>query len=180
MNFLVKYFLRGLVISIPILVTVYVFYRVFVGIDRLIRAPFPGAGTLVALATIFLIGMLASNIVTRKFFEVTEKIFAKAPFVKIIYVSIRDLMEAFVGDKKKFNRPVVVTFAEMGGAKALGFITREELDFLGTPGHVAVYFPQSYNFAGNLLLVEARFVQPVTADSTQVMAFVVSGGVSGL
>lgn len=180
MNFLVKYFLRGLVIVIPIVVTIYVFYQTFISLDRLIEAPFPGAGAIIAIALVILIGVLASNFVGRKFLELTEKLFTRAPFVKIVYVSIKDLMEAFVGDRKKFNRPVVVTLAELGGAKALGFVTCEDVGFLGARGHVAVYFPQSYNFAGNLLLVESHLVKPVNADSTQVMAFIVSGGVSGL
>ena len=180
MNFLVKYFLRGLVIVIPILVTVYIFYQTLVFLDRLITAPFPGAGLLLAITLVILVGLLASNFVGRKFFQLTETIFMRAPFVKIIYLAIKDLMEAFVGDKKKFNRPVLVDLGSSLGAKAMGFVTREDLSFLGSRDHVAVYFPQSYNFAGNLLLVESRLVRAVSVDSTQAMAFIVSGGVSGL
>jgi uncharacterized membrane protein len=180
MNFILKYFLRGLVILIPIVVTVYIFYQTFIALDRLIEAPFPGAGVLIAIALVILVGVLASNIVIRTGFELTERLFTRAPFVKIIYVSIKDLMEAFVGDRKKFNRPVAVTLSEMGGARALGFITRDDIEFLPVRGQVAVYFPQSYNFAGNLLLVDAKSVEPVAVDSTQMMAFIVSGGISGL
>lgn len=180
MKLILKYFLRGLVILIPIVVTVYIFYQTFVTLDRLIEAPFPGAGVLIAIALVILVGVLASNIVIRKVLELTEKLFTKAPFVKIIYVSIKDLMEAFVGDRKKFNRPVAVSLGELGGARALGFITRDQIDFLSTRGQVAVYFPQSYNFAGNVLLVDAGAVEPLSVDSTQMMAFIVSGGVSGL
>lgn len=180
MNSLIKYFLRGLVIVIPIALTVYVFYQILIALDRLVRAPFPGAGLLLAITLVILVGVLASNLVGRKFFELTETVFTKAPFVKIIYGAIKDLMEAFVGDKKKFNRPVLVTLSELAGAKALGFVTREDLMFLGIQGLVAVYFPQSYNFAGNLLLVESTRVQPLNMDSTQAMAFIVSGGISGV
>ena len=75
--------------------------------------------------------------------------------------------------------PVLVTLGE-GSGGFLGFATRDSLDVLGLPDHVAVYFPQSYNFAGNVLLFPRERVRPLEASSAQVMAFIVSGGVSGL
>ena len=100
------------------------------------------------------------------------------PLLKLLYTSIRDLINAFVGDKKRFDRPVAVAFTE--SARALGFVTRETLHGLHLPGHVAVYFPQSYNFAGNLLIVPKELVEPLDVHPTDMMAFIVSGGVSGL
>jgi uncharacterized membrane protein len=111
-------------------------------------------------------------------FGLTEKIFTRLPVVKILYTSIKDLIGAFVGDKKSFDRPILVTAPE-GGAKALGFITRDSLELLGLTDHVAVYFPQSYNFAGNLIIYPRDRVSPLDADSSEVMAFILSGGVSG-
>ncbi len=179
MNLVMKYFLRGLVIVVPIAITVYVLYAAFTWIDRLVGAPVPGVGFAVTVASVILIGVLASNIVGKTLFGLTERLFARAPFVKIVYTSVRDLVEAFVGDKKRFSRPVIVSISADGAIKTVGFVTREEVDFLGLTGHSAVYFPHSYNFSGQLALVPRERITPIALDSGQVMPFVVSGGVSG-
>ena len=179
-NFLIKNFLRGLAIVVPAAVTIYVLYATFIGIDRLLRLPWPGVGFLITLAAIILIGFLASNIVTRKAFQMLERLFVRAPLVKIIYSSLKDLIEAFVGDRKKFNRPVVVRLNSADEVFTVGFITREDLSLLGAAGHVAVYLPQSYNFAGQLVLVPREHVRVLELDSSKAMSFIVSGGVSGL
>jgi uncharacterized membrane protein len=88
-------------------------------------------------------------------------------------------MGAFVGDQKKFDRPVAVEILPGSGVMALGFVTRGSLEPYGLAGRVAVYLPQSYNFAGQLLLVPEERVSAVAADSSEVMTLVVSGGVAG-
>jgi len=65
------------------------------------------------------------------------------------------------------------------GPKVVGFVTREDLDILSLPGHVAVYLPQSYNFAGQVLLIPTERVRPLDMDSSKAIAFIVSGGVLG-
>lgn len=179
MNFIIKNFLRGLVIVVPAAVTIYVIYVAFIWIDQLLGLTIPGLGFLLTLASIVLIGILASNIVIRQMFLVTERLFIRAPIVKILYTSIRDLIEAFVGDKKRFNHPVTVNFSGSGDVRAVGFVTRDDLDFLGLPGYAAVYFPQSYNFAGNLVVVARHCITPLELDSAKAMAFIVSAGISG-
>jgi uncharacterized membrane protein len=90
------------------------------------------------------------------------------------------LINAFVGDKKRFDRPVAVALMPGASTKALGFVTRDTLGHLEMTGHVAVYFPQSYNFAGNVLLVPREQVETLDVGSADIMAFIVSGGISGL
>jgi uncharacterized membrane protein len=179
MNFIAKYFLRGLAIVIPTVVTVYILYETFLWIDRLIAFPFPGLGVLVSFAAIVFIGILGSNWVVARLLAIPDAIFTRAPLVKIVYSSIKDLIEAFVGDRRRFNRPVLVTLGGMPGVEALGFVTCDDLSPIGAEGRVAVYFPQSYNFAGNLVIVPRESVHPIDADPGRVMAFIVSGGVSG-
>lgn len=176
MHYFVRYFVRGLIVVVPIALTAWVLFQVFVSIDSLVPFAIPGTGFVLTILTIVLIGFLASNIVTRKLFDVIEIVFSRAPIARILYVSIRDFVEAFVGDRKKFNRPVLVSLAN--GLQAVGFLTRDDLNLLGIRDRVAVYFPQSYNFAGNLLIVPAGSIEPISADSARIMAFVVSGGVS--
>jgi uncharacterized membrane protein len=176
MNWIVKNFLRGLVILLPIVVTVYLVYQAFVSIDRLLDLRFPGLGFAVTLGTILLTGVVASNFAGRKFFELTERLFEKAPLVRIVYASIRDLLEAFVGDKKRFDKPVAVRIGD--NVRTLGFVTQDDLAFISLPGFVSVYLPFCYSVAGSLMVVAAHDVQPLAADSAQVMALIVSGGVS--
>jgi uncharacterized membrane protein len=179
MKTIVKSFFQGLIILVPMVVTVYVVYFTFAKIDGLLNIPIPGLGFLITLTLITVVGFLASNLVTKKLFDSVEKVFTRLPLVKLIYSSIRDLINAFVGEKKTFDRPVVVALAHGSDAKLIGFVTKDSLDFLGLLDHVAVYVPQSYNFAGNLLVFPRDQVKPVDAQGSAVMAFLVSGGVSG-
>lgn len=180
---ILKYFLRGLLIFVPIALTVSILVYVFTGLDDLLRKlfkiPFPGLGLLVTIAGIFLIGLFASNFIGRMLFGLVDKLFKAVPLVKMLYGAIRDLVEAFAGEKKKFDKPVLVTLGPGLDAKVLGFITRETLEHLGLKDHVAVYFPQSYNFAGNVVIFPKKAVKPLNIESAEAMTFIVSGGVAG-
>lgn len=179
MGKLVNKFIEGLLITVPAVVSAYVLYAVFIRVDGLLQLPVPGAGFVVTIIMITLIGFLASNFLTKRFFHFFERILVKIPVFNFLYSSLKDLAEAFVGDKKKFDRPVLVTIDPVGGTKTMGFITRDNLEFLGLHGHVAVYLPQAYNFAGNIFIYSAKQVQPLDIDSAEAMAFLVSGGISG-
>jgi uncharacterized membrane protein len=180
MNFVIKNFLRGLAIVVPFAVTVYVVYAILVWLDRLIMLPYPGLGALVLVVGVTLVGALAASLVVRKALEVPDAIFTRAPIVRIVYTSIKELTEAFVGDRRRFSRPVVVDLFPASDIQVVGFITRDDLSSLGVRDRVAVYFPQSYNIAGNLVLLPADRVRPLAIDSARAMAFVMSGGVAGL
>jgi uncharacterized membrane protein len=176
MNWLLKNFLRGLVIVVPIAATVYLIYITFTKLDQLLRVETPGLGLAILLVAIIGIGALAGNFVGRHFFAFTEQLFTKAPIVRIVYAAIKDLLEAFVGNKRRFDRPVSVSISE--GVRTFGFITRDDLSTLGLPGDVAVYVPFSYTWDGCLLVVAKERVTALDADSASIMALVVSGGVS--
>ena len=176
MNWIVKNFLRGLIIVVPIALTLYLVYEGFTRIDRLLNLPIPGVGFALTIILMILVGALASNFFVRKFLEWTEAVFTRAPLVRLIYAAIRDLMEAFVGDQKRFNQPVAVSLVD--GLRSVGFMTQDNLGFLSMPGYVAVYLPFSYSMAGSLVLVASGKVERLTVDSAALMALVISGGVS--
>lgn len=178
MNWLLKNFLRGLIIVVPFAVTIYILYEAFIRLDRLLSLPTPGLGLLILLVATVLIGALAGNFVGRNVLRLTETVFTRAPLIRIIYASIRDLLEAFVGDKKRFDKPVAVSLTAAADVRALGFVTQEDLSFLSLPGDVAVYLPFSYSMAGVLVIVPRARVERLDSDSASIMAFVVSGGVS--
>ncbi len=181
---LARWFLSGLLIVAPAALTLYALYASFRWIDGLIDVearlgyPIPGLGFLITLALVTLTGFLAGNIFTRVLIARGEEIFRQLPFVRLVYNAIRDLMEAFVGEKKRFDQPVLVQIFPGSEARALGFVTRKDLDGMGAGDRVAVYLPQSYNFAGQLLLVPKGSTRPLEMDSTAAMAFIVSGGVT--
>ena len=178
MKRLINYFLKGLLVFVPAALTVFTIVLVFTRLDGLLKIPIPGLGLGLTILFITLIGFLASNFIGKKFFTLIDRLFTKLPVVKMLYSAIKDLIEAFAGEKKSFDKPAIVELTA-GGPKAVGFITREGLEFLSLSDHVAVYFPKSYNFAGSVLIFPSDRVTPLDVDSSEAMAFVVSGGVSG-
>ena len=173
-----QYFLQGLLFLVPLFVTVYVIYWVFIRIDGILDMPVPGVGFIVTIVFVTLVGFGASNFLTKNIVGLVDKIFARLPLVKMIYTAIKDLVNAFVGDKKSFNRPVQVVIDRESNLRVLGFATRDSLDSIGIQDSMAVYLPQSYNFAGNLIIVDREQVTPMSADPGEVMKLIVSGGVS--
>ncbi|MFH0889116.1 MAG: DUF502 domain-containing protein [Planctomycetota bacterium] len=179
MKRLMSYFLKGLLFVVPSVVTIYVVYVVFIKIDGILHIPIPGVGFVITLFLITLVGFFASNILAKSVLKIIDNIFKRLPFVKLLYSSAKDLMDAFVGDKKIFDKPVLVTLSSDSDVKILGFITKENLDTLGIQNSVAVYIPQAYNFAGNLLIVPRDRLTPIDKDGPEVMAFIVSAGITG-
>ena len=152
MRRLIGYFLRGLVFVAPLAITIYVCYSIFTTIDGWLGLPVPGAGFVVTVAIITLVGVLASSLVTRSAVGLLDALMNRLPFVRLLYSSTRDLLNAFVGEHRRFDKPVLVELYPGSNARALGFVTQDTLRQLGLADHVAVYFPQSYNFAGSLLI----------------------------
>ena len=178
MNDLARNFFEGLLILVPVVTTLYVAWLVLETIDGWLNIPIPGVGFLVTVGLITLTGRYASTVFVQKMLDMLERMLVKAPFVKLLYTSLKDLIAAFMGEKRRFDQPVLVSLSPGGHAEAVGFVTRTDLEFLGLLDHVAVYFPQSYNFAGNILIFPKEQVHPLEAESADVMAFIVSGGVS--
>jgi uncharacterized membrane protein len=197
-NFL-KYFLRGLLFVVPAAVTIYVLLLIFSLLASPLQAAVKGMGiwegvpakwapvvkvlvkvlgAVLSVALIALVGALTSFFITRPLIQWLEKAFTRLPLVKLLYTSLKDLISAFVGEKKRFDRPVLVQIFPGSNLRVVGFITRDSLEILGLKDEVAVYLPQSYNFAGFLAIVPRTQVTPLSLDSADAMAFIVSGGVS--
>ncbi|MBI2795196.1 MAG: DUF502 domain-containing protein [Gemmatimonadetes bacterium] len=180
MRRLLNYFLRGLVLLAPVGITAWVIGKAFLAIDGWLNLPWPGAGFVATVAIITIFGFVASNLIATQLLSLFDELLQKVPLVRLVYTSAKDLLNAFVGEKRRFKAPVVVTLLPAGNVKCLGFITQESLALLGLPGHVAVYLPQGYAFAGNTLLVPTAQVEALAAEPAEVMAFIVSGGVTAI
>ena len=177
MRKLLKHFLRGLLVTVPVALTAFIVWTVFRTIDGWLSIPIPGAGFIITIAAITFIGVLASNLVARQAITMFEELLRKLPFVRLLYSSSKDLLSAFVGEKRRFDAPVLVSLQPDGAVKALGFVTSESMEDFGLTDYVAVYLPESYNFAGNLFVVPRSRIQRLERESAEVMAFIVSGGV---
>jgi uncharacterized membrane protein len=178
MKRLLTFFLRGLVLTVPIVVTIAVCWIVLTRVDGWLGLSIPGAGFVITIAGITLIGFLGSTFLWTQAERWLDELLNRLPFVRLLYSSTKDLLNAFVGEKRRFDEPVLVALSQDRAVRTLGFITQRSLAGLGLPGDVAVYFPQSYNFAGQLVVVPGDRVTRLDAPSSDVLAFIVSGGVT--
>ncbi|GHA75194.1 DUF502 domain-containing protein [Pontibacter akesuensis] len=180
MKNLFRYFLNGLLIIAPIAITVFIVVGIIDWMDSLFDLGIPGLGILLMVVLLTIVGFIGSSFFVKPFLVIMERLLHKVPLVSIIYSSIKDLFDAFVGDNQKFNKPVLVKMTEDSENYKMGFVTQEELLQLNVEDKVAVYFPHSYNFSGELFLVPMRNVTYLDLPSSEVMKFIVSGGVSKL
>lgn len=173
----VKYFLRGILITLPFAGTVMLILWLINKLDGLFGFESQhGLGIVIVLAGLTTIGFLGSGLLLRPILDIADDLLERVPGVKIIYTLFKDFLEAFVGDKRKFKEPVAV---EMGpNVFKMGFITHKDLSAIGFEGYVSVYFPHSYNFSGNVFIVPAEKVRTIDANPSDVMKFIVTGGVT--
>jgi len=180
MRRLLNYFLRGLVLVAPLAITLYVCWVVFERIDGWLGLPIPGLGFVVTIVLITVVGFLGSSLITRGMVAIVDQTVGRLPFVRLLYTSTKDLLNAFVGEKRRFDKPVLVTLSADGSLKVLAFLTSDSLASLGVADHVTVYMPQSYGLAGHILVVPVDRVRRIDADAAEVMAFIISGGVTSV
>lgn len=182
----IGYFIQGLILFIPIIITTAILFKLFdffAGIfsffgfssNTIINTLLGFAGTLGFVA---LLGVLASSYVFKEVFSYLEEKLEHAPFIRHIYSPIKDFTNAFVGNKKRFNKPVLVLTNPLANIEEIGFITRESLEDFEIKDKVAVYLPFSYSLSGKLVIVPTSQIKPMNADASDAMKFVVSGGVT--
>lgn len=179
--------MQGLLYITPLGATIYIIYFTVSHIDtvtnNLIQGIFnfriPGLGIVLTITVITTVGYFGKSILAKPMLALIEGLIDKVPFIKVIYTSTKDFMSAFVGKKKKFTEAVMVQMNKDNEIYKLGFVTQKDLSNLGIKeGLIAVYLPHSYNFSGNLFIVPASNVTPINAHSTEIMKFIVSGGIT--
>jgi uncharacterized membrane protein len=179
---LARNFVNGSLVLVPVVATLYVVYFALAKLDGLLGIGIPGLGLVITVGFIIMVGALTSNVVGKQLIEMSDVALSRVPLVKLVYTSLRDFMAALFGGQRRFDRPVLVSVGGLGGpasVKMLGFVTREDLAPWGPSDHVAVYFPQSLNFAGQLLLVPRVHVERLEIEPSQLFPFIVSGGIAG-
>ncbi|MFM1998363.1 MAG: hypothetical protein RL204_310 [Bacteroidota bacterium] len=191
MRKLAGYILNGVLVTVPIAIVVYMIYKILVLLSipvttimesdltarekELVGQEISPIGILILLVVLFLIGFLWAKLISEPLKVRLAKWLDKIP----MYKSIRDLMNAFVGSKKMFNKPVLVKLNAESEVEMIGFITDEDLKELGDDqvGKIGVYLPMSYSFSGHLVVVPRRNVKKIDRSSVDIMKYIVSGGI---
>jgi uncharacterized membrane protein len=176
---IVRYFFSGTLFIVPLLATAYFIYISFTWLDQRLNLPYPGLGFLIVFSVITLIGYLSTNYIFKTMGSWFDRGMNRIPLVKIIYSTVKDLLGAVVGDKRKFNKPVLVKINKENDLHQIGFVTQSDLAELGLDEMVVVYIPHSYAISGNHYFVPKRNIIPLKVSGPSAMKFIVSGGVSG-
>lgn len=193
-----QYFLQGLIILAPIAITIYAVSSLFTFVDSILpnivdgiapnllrdtqgnRIKIPGAGSILVILIVIGVGYISSSFIVSRLVDLFDKILERTPGIKIIYSTLKDFFEAFAGNKRKFDRSVLVSI-EANDVWRVGFITQEEVKQFGLNEYVAVYIPQSYAFAGHLYFVKKDRIRLLTdISSADAMKFAISGGVTDI
>jgi uncharacterized membrane protein len=188
---LLQYFLQGLLVMAPLAITLYAIYWIVTGIDDLlpiftvteadgrVKVRNYGLGFLIILVFICVVGYLSTFFIQSRLFHLFDQWLEKAPGIKFIYTTVKDFFEAFAGEKKKFNKPVLANIDDRDVWR-VGFLTQEDLEVFGLKDYVAVYIPMSYAISGNVYLIPSNRIKKLDADITpaEAMKFAISGGVT--
>lgn len=194
---LFQYFLQGLIILAPIIITIYAVTALFNFIDNILPdvvegmfphwigvdaqgnpVKIPGLGFIILILTVIFVGYISSSFIVGRLVDLFDTILERTPGIKIIYSTVKDFFEAFAGNKRKFDKAVLVSIQDRE-VWQIGFITQEELQQFGLQEYVAVYVPKSYAFAGQLYFLKKDRVKLLTdISSADAMKFAISGGVT--
>ena len=181
MKKILQYFLQGLFYSAPIGVTLYVVYQLFIFVDGwfagLFKPAIPGLGIVLTIIAVTILGFIGGTVLARPLMEMLNRFITRLPIIKVIYVPLKDFFAAFVGKDKKFTEPVLVKINNISNLEKVGFLTQKDLKELMVEGNkVAVYFPHSYAFSGELYIVPVENITPLSIPPSDAMKFILTGG----
>ncbi|MBK8088153.1 MAG: DUF502 domain-containing protein [Chitinophagaceae bacterium] len=190
---LFQYFLQGLLVLAPVLVTGYALYWVVTSIDELlpiftiiddqgkVKVRNFGLGFVIIIVAISIVGYLSTFFIQSRIFNLFDHWLEKVPGIKFVYTTVKDFFEAFAGEKKKFNKPVLANVDD-NDVWRVAFLTRDDMEDFGLKDYVAVYVPMSYSISGNVYLIPSNRIKSLEGHVTgsEAMKFAISGGVTKL
>ena len=196
---LLQYFFQGLVIIAPVGITIYAVLWLFNTVDSILPnilyslfpdlfstntggelRRFPGLGFIVVVLIVMLVGRVSSSFVMSRLVDLLDGLLERTPGIKLIYSSVKDFLEAFTGNKRKFNKPVLVS-VDANDVWRIGFITKQNADDFELSTHSVVYIPLSYALTGVTYFVPKEKIKLLNnVTSADAMKFAVSGGVTEL
>jgi uncharacterized membrane protein len=184
---ILNYFMRGLLFIAPVGLTILLLYSAFDFVDNLVSLGLPensqgrlvpGVGFLIIIGGTALIGFIFTRLLPNTIQNWIENSIQNLPLVRIFYSAFKDLISAFVGDKKKFKQPVLVTLNKENHIHKIGFLTQESLSQIGETDMVSVYCPHSYAFSGDMFILPKESIKLLNLSSAEAMKIIISGGVS--
>ena len=163
MQWLRRNFIAGFFVTVPLFISIAALIWIFTIVDgfttplydRLLGRRIPGLGTLSTAAAIVLVGVLARNVIGRRFLQQLEGYLLRVPVFRTVYAPVKQLVVAFSPDNEYgFKRVVMIEDVRRGSA--LGFLTRE---FIADRGHgpeqlAAVYVPTNHLYLGDIVICE--------------------------
>ncbi len=196
---LLQFFFQGLIVLAPIGITIWVVLGLFNFVDDILPniihaiAPdlltkdaagnlnkIPGLGFIVVIAFVLFVGWISSLFVVGRLVALLDTVLEKTPGIKFIYSSVKDFLEAFAGNKKKFDKPVLVNI-DAPDVWRIGFITQDSSHHFTMAEHVTVYVPHSYAISGITYIVPIERIKLLNnVSAADAMKFTVSGGVTDM
>lgn len=176
--------IAGLVVTVPIGLTIWILAWLFERIDELLQPvieaifgrPIPGVGFGVIVVLILIVGVIATNVIGRRIVRWAESMLGKVPVVRRLYVALKEVFRSFSdGETTGFMQVVLVEFPTKG-MWSVGFITNETVD---EAGHkiITVFIPHAPNpMTGFVEIVHEEDIIRTSVPVEEALKMVVSGG----
>jgi uncharacterized membrane protein len=188
MKSILRNFINGILTIVPIILVVYVIFKVFLFLDGILGnflKPYlredyiPGIGLLLTFVVITILGWLSTRVFAGAIFRLVDRLLERIPLIKTLYSVIKDTFNSFLGEKKSFSKVALVTIPGTD-VKAIGFITTEDVESFYDPlkDYVAVYIQQTFQIAGFTFLIPKDEIEIIDVKPEDAMKFVVSGGMT--
>ncbi len=188
-----KYFITGLLVLVPLFITIWVLSTLFHIMDQsllllpeawrpksLVGFEIPGIGALLLLVTIFVTGLVATNIFGQQLIVLWESLLARVPFVKTIYSSVKQVSDTLFSDSGNAFRKAVLVQYPRQGSWTIAFVT-------GAPGgdvvnhlhgdYISIYVPTTPNpTSGFFLMMPKADVIELEMSVDEALKYIISMG----
>lgn len=187
MKFLTKYFFQGILVLLPISLTIYISVIIFQKVDLLGKTVFgrwipegamlTGIGFLGTIVFIFLVGYGSSLWLGAHILRWVENLLIRSPIIKGMYGLIRDTVHSIFGEKKFLSQAVLIDLPNLG-YKRLGFVTQDPVTIVdGEQEKIVVYMPHSFQISGEMILVPKERVRFLNLPPEVALKIVMSAGI---
>lgn len=189
-----NYFLTGLLVILPIFVTVYVIWFLIRVMDVVLKyippkylpetyLPFqiPGLGLILVIILIFAVGLLTRNLAGRRVVHIWENMVNRIPLVRIIYLGVKQLLEAFFIQKNQAFKRVALLEYPRRGVYVIGFITGEskgEVQSKTNKNMINVFVPTTPNPTSGFYIIipeDELIILNMTVEDA--FKLIISGGI---
>ena len=180
-----RYFLTGLFVLLPVVVSLKVFFWLVTYVDNLIKPLFQrvfgeytfGIGIGIIVVLLLVVGMFAQNYIGKRLVRLVGFVFDRLPFIRTIYSVVRQLIEPFYSEKGNSFRQVVLIQYPMEGRYTLGFIANEDAGTVDGEKLVTVFLPTNHLHLGYLVIMPEKDVIPMDIGVEDALKTIVSCGI---